>query len=157
MRNRMGFFVVYEWVKITTFERDVLNTRYPEVPTWLARYEFPADTIAEVPPCLVYYGLSIMVDPQSSPWMIFLSEWISIVAKRFLWAACDARLYVLPLTVVERLRRLYLTYVPGGVARQGRGPSLLDVHEAINWPWVPYTQGHHFENPSAPLLTGAEV
>lgn len=35
MRNRMGVFVVYEGVEVTTFKRSVLNTRYPEIPRGL--------------------------------------------------------------------------------------------------------------------------
>ena len=149
MRNRMGVFVAYEWVEITTFERDVLNTRYPEVPSWFAQYEVPADFIAEVPPCLVYYGLRMMEDPQSPRWIVFLSEWLAIVAKRFLWTACDGRLYVVPHAVVEWLRRWDLTHVLGGAARQERVQGLLNLHAAIDWPRVPYTQGHHFDNPRA--------
>ena len=84
MRNRMGLFAAHEWVEVTIFERSVLNTRYPEVPPWFAQYEVPADFIAEVPPCWVYCGLSLLEDPQSARWMVFLSEWLAIVAKRFL-------------------------------------------------------------------------
>ena len=73
MRNRMGFFVAYEWVEATSFERDVLTARYPELPAWFAQYEVPADLLTELPPCLVYYGMSMMADPQSLCWMVFLS------------------------------------------------------------------------------------
>ena len=88
---------------MTTFERSVLNTRYPEIPAWFAQYEVPADFIAEVPPCLVYSRLSLLEDLQSARWMVFLSEWLAIVAKRFLWSAYDGRLYVLTTMVVECL------------------------------------------------------
>lgn len=63
MRNRMGVFIAYEWVEVTSFERVTLHTRYPDLPTWLDQYEVPAYFIAELPPCLVYYGLCMMEDP----------------------------------------------------------------------------------------------
>ena len=62
--NRIGVFVAYEWVEITAFERDVLTARYPELPAWFAQYEVPADFLAELPPCLVYYRMSMIADPQ---------------------------------------------------------------------------------------------
>ena len=134
---------------MTTFERSVLNTRYPEIPAWFAQYEVPADFIAEVPPCLVYCGLSLMKDRHSPRWMVFLSEWLAIIAKRFLWSAYEGRLYIFPTTVVEWLRRLDLSNVLGGAERQGRVPALLDLHETVDWPRVPYAQGHHIDNPLA--------
>ena len=65
MRNRMRVFIAYEWVEVTSFERVVLHTRYPDLPTWLDQYEVPADSLAELPPCLVYHGFSMIEDPQS--------------------------------------------------------------------------------------------
>ena len=132
---------------MTTFERSVLSTRYPEIPAWFAQYEVPADLIAEIPPCVVYCGLSLMEDPHSARWMVFLSEWLAIIAKQFLWSASEGRVYILPTMVVEWLRRLNFTLVLGGAERQGRLQALLDLHETIDWPRVPYSQGHHFDNP----------
>ena len=62
----MGVFIAYEWVEVNTFERSFLNTGYPEISAWFAQYEAPADFIAEVPPCLVKVGLSMMEDTQSA-------------------------------------------------------------------------------------------
>ena len=79
--------------------------------------------------------------------MVFLSEWLAIVAKRFLWSTYDRRLYVLPTIVVEWLRRLDLRRMLGGAERHEHLQALLDLHEAIDWLRVPYNQGHHFDNP----------
>ena len=146
MRNRMGVFIAYEWVKVTSFERETLNTGYPEVPKWFDQYEVPADFVAKLPPCLVYYGLSMREGPQSPKWMVFLSEWIAIIAKRFIWSTYDGRLYVLPTAVVEWFRRLDLTRVLGTAVLQERLLALLDVHDSVDWPRVPYSQGHHYDN-----------
>ena len=59
MRNRMGVFIAYEWVEVSSFERVVLRTRYPDLSTWFDQYEVPADFLAELPPCLVCNGLSM--------------------------------------------------------------------------------------------------
>ena len=147
MPNRLGVFVAYEWLEVTSFERSFLNTRYLEIPAWFAQYEVPADFIAEVPPCVVYCGRSLLGDPQSARWRVFSSEWLAIVAKQFLWSAYDGRLFVLPTMVVEWLRRLDLSRVLGSTALQGQLQSLLDLHEDIDWSLVPYSQGHHYDNP----------
>ena len=147
MRNGMGVFIAYEWVEVTSFERVVLRTRYPDFLTWFDQYEVPADFLAELTPCLVYHGLSMREDPQSSKWMVFLSEWLAIVAKRFIWSTYDGRLYVLPTAVTEWLRCLDLARVLGSAVLQERLQALLDLHERVDWSRVPYNQGHHFDNP----------
>ena len=43
----------------------MLGTWYPDLPMWFDQCEVPADFLAELPPCLVYYGLSMMEDAQS--------------------------------------------------------------------------------------------
>ena len=77
---------------------------------------------------------------------MFLSEWIAIIAKRFIWSTYDGRSYVLPTAVVEWWRRLDLTRVLGSAALQERLLALVDIHDSIDWPRVPYSQGHHYDN-----------
>ena len=81
LRNALGVFVVYEWIEATTFEPRSRYERYPQIPHWFSQYEVPVDFVAEVPPCLVYLGLSLNDSPQSPRWMILLSEWIAIVVQ----------------------------------------------------------------------------
>ena len=146
MRNRMRVFIAYEWAEVTSFERVTLHTRYPELPTCFDLYELSADFLSGFPPCLVYYGLCMMGDPQSPQWMVFLSEWSAIFAKRFIWSTDDGRVYLLPTAVVEWLRRLDLTRVLRLAALHKRVLALLDFHDSVDWPRVPYSQGHHYDH-----------
>ena len=88
-----------------------------------------------------------MEDPQSPRWMVFLSEWLAIVAGRVLRYAHEGRLFILPTMVVEWLRRLNLTRILGSAEAQQRLQVLLTLDGDIDWPRVPYAQGHHFDNP----------
>lgn len=100
MRNAYGVFVAYEWIAATCFEPRSWYERYPQITHCFSQYEFPADFVAEVPPCLVYFGWSLNDSPHSLRWMIFLSEWVDIVAKRFIWSSLDGRLHVVPSVIV---------------------------------------------------------
>lgn len=146
MHNRTGLFVAYEWVEVTTFERKVLNTRYPVTPAWFAQYEVPANFIAEVQRRAVYFGLNMMEDTQSACCVVLLSEWLINVAGRLLRYAFNGRAHILPIMVVEWWRRLNLTHGLGSAEAQRRLQDLLDLLEAIHWPRLPYAQEHHFEN-----------
>ena len=145
MRNALGVFVAYEWIEATTFEPRSRYEWYPQIPHWFSQYEVPADFVAEVPPFLVYFGLSLNDSPQSPRWMIFLSEWIAIVAKRFIWSSVDGRLYVLPTMVVKWIRKLDLEGILGGSWVCEQLDALLDIHDRFDWPRVPYSQGHHYD------------
>ena len=89
----------------------------------------------------------MMEDPQSPKWMVFLSEWLAIIAKRLIWSTYDGRLYVLLTAVTEWLRCLDLARVLGSAVLQERLQALLHLHERVDWYRVPYKQGHHFDNP----------
>ena len=95
----------------------------------------------------MYHGLSMMEDPQSPKWMVFLSAWLAIIAKRFIWSTYDGCLYVLPTAVTEWLRCLYLARVLGSAVLQERLQALLDLHGRVDCSRVPYNQLHHFDNP----------
>ena len=95
----------------------------------------------------MYFGLILAEDSQSARWMVFLSEWLAIVAGRFLRYAHEARLFILPNMGVEWLRRLNLRPILGSPEAQLRLQVLLSLHGYIDWSRIPYTRGHHFDNP----------
>ena len=69
--------------------------------------------------------------------MIFLSEWIAIVAKRFIWASLDGPLYVCITTmVIKWLHKLNLDEVLGGPWVSAELRTLLEVHNKVDWPRV---------------------
>ena len=74
MRTALGIFVAYEWIEATTFQPRSRYERYPQIPHWFSQYEVLADFLAEIPPCLVYFGLSLNDSPCLPRWMVFLSE-----------------------------------------------------------------------------------
>ena len=79
--------------------------------------------------------------------MVFLSEWLALVAGQILRYAHERRLFILPTMVVEWLRRLNLTRILGSAEAQRRLQVLLNLHRDIDWSRIPYVQGHHFDNP----------
>ena len=61
--------------------------------------------------------------------------------------AHEGRSFILPTMVVEWLRRLNLTRILGSAEAQQQLQVILTLHGDIDWPRVPYAQGHHFDNP----------
>ena len=57
----------------------------------------------------------------------------------------DGRLYVLPTMVVKWIRKLDLEGVLGGAWVCEQLDALLDIHDRVDWPRVPYSQGHHYD------------
>ena len=78
--------------------------------------------------------------------MVFLSEWLAVIAKRFIWSTYDGRLYDLPMAVTEWLRCLDLARVMGFAVLQDRLQALLDLYDRVDLSRVPYNQGHYFDN-----------
>ena len=77
--------------------------------------------------------------------MIFLNEWIAIVAKRFIWSSLDERLYVLPTMIIKWLHKSDLDEVLGGPWVTAQLRTLLEVHDKVDWSRVPYGQRHHYD------------
>ena len=82
----------------------------------------------------------------SIPSLDGLSERVALQRRKTLFWSTHGRLYARPTMIVVWLHRLDLNRVLGGAERQERLQALLDLHEAINWLRVPYSQGHHFDN-----------
>ena len=73
--------------------------------------------------------------------MVFLSEWLAIVAKHFIWSTYDGHLYALPTAVTEGLRCLDLARVLGSAVLQELLQAFLDPHDRVDWSRAPYNQG----------------
>ena len=70
-----------------------------------------------------------------------------IIAKRFIWSTYDGRLYVFSTAVTDWLRCLDLSRVLGSSGLQERLQALLGLQDRVDWTFVPYNQGYHFDNP----------
>lgn len=137
-RNRLGYLIAYPWVEANHLRTSALFNRYPAVPGWWEEWEVRIGFRAELPPSVYYLGSELMRHPVNSPWWaVVRTEWTVIVGKRFLWAASQGKLFLLPTLIVEGLSALDLAGIYGGTETVAAMNACLEAHGQVDWWSVP--------------------
>ncbi|KAI0559062.1 hypothetical protein FGB62_169g43 [Gracilaria domingensis] len=136
-RNHTGCFIAYQMVEVNEFRRDNLDRRYVLVPSWFSEYEVPIDMRVELPPVVTYQGFELVQNPRSGLSALFLSEWVALVAKRFLWDAAQSRLRVIPKALLRDIEDMNLSFVLSGKRRYRELLRCVSQHDDVDWRRVP--------------------